>query len=1155
MPEPTASPPPQSGRGRRLGRRFAAVVAAVLASALALSFALPLVVRGPVARWALARATASRCGAFAIGGGHLGWATLWQLAFGRPIAIVVHDLRIAGPDGRVVLAAAQLEASIEAHRRPWRIVIDDALMARGQWRLAIATDGSGSADAFRAVPEAGRAACLDFSAARVRPPAAGGGGSVSIRSLEFQDVDAELDFPSWGLELGRTNALGTLSAGGDGPPILFEAHDVVAASSTLRIGRAGDAWTARVPFDDVAIDRVAVAPDAPTDLRLELAGARTGAAHLAGHASFQNIFPARMGAPPARPPGLDVGARWTGFGSALSRFDASWRPRGAWAAHLDGDLSLTVEGPFSGLAVAFEADGGGTHLAAHLAGGMADLTLALAGVDTAWMLDPALVPLFGGFLHGRFAAKARLAPSFAGIEADIPDADLRLDRRRAPSGPRRFELRVGRRRPASGAIDTLYATIGRVRLANAALALEDLSVDWSGLQARAEALVRFPDARAGSGAPAAGRPRSRVEAHGTLAVAALEDWIPGGAVTGSLRVSAAAHGTLERVALGLSFPPPATVSVFGQRVVLPARVDAALVAGVGLDVPPLRLRRVGGGDAEIGGRLGEGGRLAASLRVHDYPLAELPGLERADLPGALGGTLDADLSLSGALDRPTLEGRIGVASLTFDARLIGQTEARLRIDPDRGVADVTIDPGATLHATIRRRPRLAIDANLSLEDRALGPWLPPPLTGAPVVASGQAKVAYKKGAPLAAEGVFRLDGPGLHELQLSGRAGGSGARAHLTGAIDLQPWPRLWSAYLISAAGTAAADLTVVTAPTRPRVAGSVRIARDLVLTTPRWPAPITLGAGGQLELDGDALSTAGLTIDTPGLHGRLAGRATVDAADARRSRLALSLAAELDAARLPVRLPAGASARGRVVVDAKVSGTLGASPGPRVDGQARFEELEVQAPSSLALPSVRARGVIEAQGDTLRTQGLALDVAGVGTLTVGRAPSSARAELISLSPLRFGRLDLPVSGTHLDIGGPASSLAIADLDADVRLSGDARGDLELAGDVAVAGGSFDRSRGRSAGPRPRVSGAWYHALPPHFKLDLTLHGRRDSLRVAVPVLPDVNIDFQCRVVATNRGATFEGRVHGDGAYARAAVAVYDWLTPGDLRRCQIGAP
>jgi len=1171
--------------GRRAWRKLLGVAAAALAGGLALAVVLPFVVRGPVARWALARATASRCGSFAIGGGHFGWASVLDLAFGRPMPLVLEDVQITGADGRVVFAAARFEATLEIHPFPWRLAVADAVMSRGRWRLALGPGTIGTADAFRTVPPAGRAACLDPNARRPHRAASAGGSEIAIRGLEFQDVDVELDFPTWGLSLSHANAAGTLSAGGDGPPILFDARDVVAAAGTLRIGRSGDAWTARVPFDAVAIERVAVAPEVPTDLQLFVTGARTGRARLSGHARFENIFPPAPGArPPApakpAPPGLDADVRWTNFAAALAALEADWRPRGAWATHLEGDLAIDVKGPFTSLALALTADGGGNHLAAHLAHGSADLTLALAGVDTRWLLDPALAPLLGGILHGQLSATARLAPTLAGMQAEIASADLRLDRRRVPSGPRHYELRVGRERRTPGAIDTLYASIGRVGLSDATLKLETLRLDWIGLSARADALVEFPDqkraapvqpsiAQPGARTPAtaAGRPRSRVEAHGTLSVAALEDWIPGGGVTGPLRLSASLRGTLEKVDFQVLFPRPATVGVFGQRFVLPARLGARLVTDVGLTISPLRLRRVGGGAAEIGGQLDAGGRVSARLRVLDYPLAELPGLDHAGLPVKLAGTLGADLALSGALAQPTLEGRIDVRRLAVDRRPLGDAAINLRMGAERGVADLTLEPGVVLHATVRRRPKLAVDSKLTLTDRALGPWLPPPLAGAPIAASGAATIAYTDGAPLTVDGSFQLKGPGLDGVTLDGHARGGDARGHLSGQIDLAAWPALWSRYFQRVAGTAAVDLTVVPAVGRPRVSGRLRIARDFVLRTPRWPAPITLPAGGAFDFDGAALSSPGLSIDTPGLHGKVAGRATLDPGGVGRSKLAgpvalaLTLSAELDAARFPIRLPGHASLSGRLVVDAKVTGTLGGATddasGPRIDGQARFEELVLRPPAGF--PALRARGVIEAHGATLRTSGLVVDVAGVGAIDVGRPSAPAQAELASLSPLRIGRVDVPFSGQHLVVGGPTSALEIPDLDADVRLTGDARGELKLSGEIAVAGGSYDSSRGRAthaAKPtKTRATGGWYRILPPHLTLDLLLHGPRKAVRVAVPVLPDVNLDFQCHLVATNRGATLGGRLRGDGLYARAAVAIYDWLTPGDLRRCQIGTP
>jgi len=1131
----------------------------VLGALALLATLLPLVVRGPVARWAFRRATSSLCGSFEISGGHFGWAAIWQLVSGRPIELVIEGLKIDGPDEKNVFTAARMEATLAVHLRPFSLVVSNALMARGAWRLALIPNEIGLGDAFRAVPEAGRHACLDPHAVAKPKKRGGAAGSIAVRDLRFQEVDVDLEFPTWGLELARANAVGSLSAGGPGPPLLFEVRDVIAAVGALRLGRRGEAWTARIPFDAVSIASVGVTPEAPSNLQLDVASAETGHARLSGRAGFLNIFPVKAGQPPPGVPGLDADVHWAGFGGALTGLDATWRPQGAWAAHLDGDMRAKVSGPFTALEGSLKIEGGATRIEARVARARADLDLALAGVDTSWMLDPALRPLLGGLVHGHFHATAHLWPTFAGIDAEIPDADLRLDRRRAPSGPRHYQLRIGKAvgRPV-GDGDTLHASVTSVRLADAELRLDGLRAEWIGLSARVDARVAFATPPKRPDAGRARRERSLVEARGTLAVAKAEDWIPGGAVTGPLHLGATAQGTIERVELGLTFPPPGSVGVYGQRFMLPRRLDAVLASGVGITVPRFQLRRVGGGTIEVGGRLGAG-KVAASLGIRDYPAAAIPGLPRDKLPGALSGTLSADLTLGGALEHPTAEGTIGVAALAFDRRPIGDVEAKLRLGTERGEVEATIDPGVTIAARVRRRPTPTLEGTLSIRDRALGPWLPAVLAGAPLTVAGDVAVAYRAGL-LSGNGTLRLAGPGLTGVALTGEARGLDARARLVGEIDVARWPQLWSRAFKSAAGAVAVDLTMTptlgstlrTPSLRPRLAGNVRISRALVLRSARWPAPFEIESGARIDLDDQLVTIEGLTLVTPGLRGSVGGRATLDYDALERTQLALTLGAELDAAKFPVRLPSGVVARGRAAVDARVGGTLGAEPGPRLDGQARLEGLTVQL--SPTTPAAQANGVVEAHGDAIRTDSLRVDIAGVGTVTIGRPGAPASAEVASLSPFQLGSVDVPFAGENLRIGDPSSKLYIPDLDAHMRLSGDGRSELRIDGQVAVAGGSYDSSRGGNQQPssaKPRASGAWYHALPPHLTLDLELHGVNRGMRVAVPVLPDVTVDFRCHLHATSRGASWSGQLRGDSAYARAAVAVADWFSDNDLRRCQ----
>ena len=79
----------------------------------------------------MARATANLCGKFEISGGHLGWAAVWQLLLGRSTELALDNVRITGADKKLVLAAERLEATLEVHVRPVRLILSNVLMVRG----------------------------------------------------------------------------------------------------------------------------------------------------------------------------------------------------------------------------------------------------------------------------------------------------------------------------------------------------------------------------------------------------------------------------------------------------------------------------------------------------------------------------------------------------------------------------------------------------------------------------------------------------------------------------------------------------------------------------------------------------------------------------------------------------------------------------------------------------------------------------------------------------------------------------------------------------------------------------------------------------------------------------------------------------------------
>ena len=660
-----------------------------------------------------------------------------------------------------------------------------------------------------------------------------------------------------------------------------------------------------------------------------------------------------------------------------------------------------------------------SRFAARLVDSRADLRVNLARVDVTRMLDPALRAVLAGELRGRLHATARLAPKFSDVEVDIPDADLRLDRRRAPRGPDAYELRIGaaarRARGEPGDVGRLDASIDRVRLAKAVMQLHGLRIDWSGLSAALDAELVLP-----GDSSDAERTRSRVDAHGSLAVAALQDWVPETIASGPLRVEASAAGTIERVALKLAFPPSSIVAALGQRFVLPPRIDALWASDGGLRVTPFQLRRAAGGAIRLGGRLGPDDRLGLSVAVTDYPLAAVPGIDSSGLP-PLTGVVAADLALNGTTGRPAIAGKLSVAGLAVARKPIGNVAADLRIAGESGDVTASINPGVTVHARVKRRGALSVEAEVEAHDRALGPWLPPPLAGAPLTTSGRATLAYRAGAPLEADAALSVAGPGLTGLRMDARLRGSDASGHVSGAVDVARWQQLWPRFVKSASGVLDLDVRIQDALVRPHGVGALKVTRDVVVRAGAWPAPLTLAAGGRFDLDGTAVTVTDVAVRTPGLAARLGGRATLDLDDVARTALALRLDGNLDAAHFPVRLPSGVSVGGRVAVQVQVGGTLAGLPGPRLDGNARLDDVTVRL--SPTTPLAHGRGSVEAHGDRVRTSGVDVQLDGVGVVHVGRPDAPAAVRIVSLSPFRLGDVDVPFSGTDLTIGTPASQL------------------------------------------------------------------------------------------------------------------------------------
>ncbi|MES1172128.1 MAG: hypothetical protein ABUL77_02735 [Bacteroidota bacterium] len=1225
-------PPARPSSTRRWARGVAAAAAGACAIVALAALVLPFAAGPPLLRYVVARMTAPLCGSFHVDGGRLPWDTVPRLLRGRPVGVTLENVRILAADGGEVLAAAALSASVTVHRNPWRATLAETRLAHGRWALASAGGSTpGFIRAWSTVPAgAARDACVArppprAPAARSQPPAAPGPPAsaappppplLAIVALRLEAMDVELDFPAWGLRLGAVDTNGTLSIGRSA--VVFEANDAHAATGgLLRIGGSRDRWTTRVPFDRVDIKRVAITPDAPADVVLDVTSATTGGARLSGRATFKDVLavprthharhapapPDRTPPPPRPAPGLDLDARWTGADAALAQIDARWLPGWARALTLGVDITTGLRGPFTKLAGEVGARLPGIHLAARLAtNGALDVDLDLDDADTAPLTNPALQPLLGGRLSGTLRLRALLAPTLADTVADIREADLRLSRTRRGPFPREFQLSVGqartRARPHSD--DTLAVALAGARLARSTLRLDGIDARWATLRAR--------------GAVVADAAGNDVDARFSVDVGSLARLLPSFPVQGVTRFRLGMRGRFDDMTARVQFTAPALITLWSETFVLPATVTASLVSGDILTIDRFTVAHRGGGAVAASGRIVFDGPVRAHADVSGYPLDGVPGLGLVPLPAlvaggtapaslgeTLRGNLDATLDMTGSFDRLALDGQLTVRAARLAGRPLGDGTLRLRARADDIAFQGTLGDTVAFQGTARPPPPphaggagarqgLVGTATVDVRDFHLRPWLPRKwaaagaagATAADPRITGRLVATLPPAAAPALRAALRLSDGGT-DLQLQGSVDGDRSAAAVRGRVELARLAPAWSTWLAAADGALDIDLTLAEGPASrwaiDRLAGYAIFTRDLSLRprgkTAELFAPLTIAAGGRIDAAGVHIGSPGLALSAARGHVRadVSGEIVVDPLTPAATRLALSVRGRVDAAALAPAGRAGdatttataawAPTGGSILVSGRVGGNVAR---PRIDADATVDlavRVGTPTPARPAL-ALRATGVVSARGDTLSTTGLRVAIGGVGDLTVGsaarpaavwwtaRGNASAPEQGLAVGPLILRSIDAAIAGRNLQVSGDLAPLSIGDLDLAVRLTGRFDGALLLQGDIDVSHAKIDPGRKRVPAPGRAARGPWYRAIPPRLTVDLTLRGAGGGIEVAVPILPDVTADFECRLIATAHGASLSGRLRGDGAYSTAAITLYDWLQPNRIRACQV---
>jgi hypothetical protein len=1091
------------GPGKRGARAVAKAVLALIALGLIAVAAAPLVLRGRILGHLAEHLSKDLCGSVTLEGGHFSVGTVPALLFQRPFEVALDGIRIREPEGQEFFAARTVRLEVTVLRRPWRVVIDRAVVADGNWRMASRRLGEQATVALRSIPPGGRAECR--APAPPPEPPSRQGSFLTLREARLQNVSVVLSFPSWAVTLDSVSAHGSVEVRGgpEAAQFLFDVRDVrTLRGGTLRVGPAGLAMTPEVPFDRVSIPRVAVTDPAPENLLLEVEAARTGAAVLAGNAVFTNVF-----APDSWQveSGMELEARWRGIGEALAR-NPDWASVGERLAKLKMGLRTSLHGPFDALTGAAALDGKGIAIQARLMPHRRyRLDVAFDHLDTGPLLPAGQRNRFGGRLDGLLSVTAEVGRRPNDLMISLDTIEFALSRAASSGEPQRIVVTraAGARSPGE-----LRVSLGTVALRDEVLRIDPL----------------------------------RVQAPGVM-------------VASRLRVER--DRASNAFLLSVRTESRSCVNVGGETFVPPPFIGGRFDPGRELSVEPFSLLRAGGGTIGLGGSIRFGGPIDLRATVSDYPLAHIPGLARAGAPGRpaasiaqlLGGRLEASFKVGGSTRRPALSGELSLLNVRWATSPLGGGRVAFSEISGGTRFDGHVVDGISVRGEMHARPRPKDFVALNLRGVPLAPWLPRPAAGLALQTSGDVVWHPASGvSPVTTTADLSVRGHGV-AINASVQARPARRTAVVRGRVALAEMGAAFPALrLRQAKGVITTDVRVRSEATIGglRIDGAIAVAERLQV----WPisAPATIAVPpATIELHGNEVRVPGIAVITNGAQARLAGTLRVDWADRAASAVDVRLRVLADGRGLASWLPAKSTGSGAATLDIRLAGTLGA---PRLRGRADISALTVNIPDSPS-GSVRIDGPLEFAGRTVLVGPLTARFVNGGWLEIAGPGGPGRMVLAARrSPLPISAADLTVRGAGLTTTRPLAGLTFRDLALGLRLTEPRADVVQVVGEVRLGHlvyhlkqESKTKTSRQPAGPPAVLDRIW---------VKLRIAGPEDAVMVDVPYAPDVTVGVRCAVEGPLSSPRVSGQVKGDGAYSKLALAVADGFSDRALRKCDL---
>jgi hypothetical protein len=1134
MSEQTPSRP-IAPRGLRVGLLALLITAGLFLVALS-----PLVLRGPRLGWVIERTLPELRGKIHVGGGRWTWSTVVDLLRQRPARVTLEDVRVIDPEGREVLRAGRISTRLELRRSaPHRaIVLHDVRIEDAAWHFARmrGAPGVGFLSAFDA-PPTDRKLHRRLTGA-VNGPGAGGAWAFELApGARLEGVEVDFDLDGWGLVLPDVHGDGALALRpGPESSFTFEVtHATSTGSGRLRI--LDDARALVLPFERARIDRVTTVASALDSIALEASDITTGASRLGLGGTFRGVYGI---SPASRHPGLTLDVRLDDAADALGALRSKALATSSIVPARLGPgarLTLCLDGPFAELALGAtltSPTAGRATVDLHLApGGGLIGAASFVGFVPERFVPGQLAPLLRGTLDGTISG--RLGPAGGGGPALALEArsglDLALTRPAGSGEPRVVRARVSQRPPGrdtgAAAPHEWTLDLSGLSYAHGKIELAGLVLPLLGGQVRAQGWLAIRDDRDLAWLE---HPLLELGLRGERL--SLERLVGVAFIRGDLEVRARVQGPLQRLAVELELPGTREVTVLNERFGLPARLNLLLAdgalsfSGVRLDGPEASVLEAGG---TIGFAGSSGPRIGLAVAVRDFPVDRLPGIAQASAP-PFGGRLSGQLRLAGAAEAPALSGTLALDALTFGGHGLGT--GRLDVEPA---------PRGGIHVVGRLIDGIQIDAALSPGRSGL---------------SGQARVELAR---------VRLD-PFLPDL-LSWLAAPAGYRA--TGVLSGQVTARVRPGQPASAdARISELALSLASPPLELHTEGPVLFHAETG-DGPLALGPVHLrGNLGHFELwAGHAGAAAGARVASASgnvtvmAEGRLAGRLELGALAPLAAPWVDELAGALD---LDLRATAPVSRAGPALLPPLVALLPSAAGNVSIARALTFHP--VGSPVDVRMPV----------GAQFGLAGAHLEIARLGVELVARGPGHGLPG--DGGP---GRVTVTSSRGHLDLKGRGTKVEVVNVDvparalverlglvpgvridqaaAGVRLTGDPRRHLTLAGEAVVGGAhvnarAIEAALSSSGGPnsasppggaataRKAAAGSLAdlaaHPEIARTSLDLRVRAAHGAVVVDVPRLPNLRVNLELHVGGTVGHPSVTGAPRGDNLYTALVLAL-----------------